>query len=131
MEDHAMEEKGDHLLVKLHGDVDLEHSVAVRKLLLNAVAKGRDLMIDLSDVTYLDSSGIASMIEAMHVARKNGAAFTLFSASDQVRRVFEMARLDKVFPLLPNLESALASRVGERAGADSNKQPASASRTRR
>ncbi len=111
MEGHVMEEIEDRLLVRLQGDVDLEHSAAVRKLLLNAAAKGRDLLIDLSDVTYLDSSGIASMIEAMHVARKNGVAFTLFSASDQVRRVFEMARLDRVFQLLPNLESALASRA--------------------
>lgn len=111
MEGRDIKEIDDHLLVTLQGDVDLEHSTAVRKLLLNAASKGRDLLIDLSDVTYLDSSGIASMIEAMHMARKNGAAFRLFSANEQVRRVFELARLDKVFQISPNLETALAHRA--------------------
>ena len=99
------------LLVKLEGDVDLEHCAPIRKLLLGAVAKGKDLLIDLSEVTYLDSSGVASLIEAMQIANKNGTALRLFAASSQVKRVFELARLDKVFPIHADLESALAIRA--------------------
>lgn len=96
------------LLVKLEGDVDLEHCAPIRKLLLGAVAKGKDLLIDLSRVTYLDSSGVASLIEAMQIANKNGTALRLFAASSQVVRVFELARLDQVFPMHADLDAALA-----------------------
>ncbi len=102
-------ELDDKLVVKLHGDVDLEHCVPVRQLLLDAAGRGRQLLVDLSEVTYVDSSGIASLIEAMQLARKNDTSLTLFSASEQVRRVFELARLDKVFNMHPDLDAALGS----------------------
>lgn len=96
------------VLVKLVGDVDLEHCVSVRRLLLDGVSRGKDLLVDLSEVTYLDSSGIASLVEAMQVAVKHGTALKLFSASAQAMRVFELARLDKVFLIHPDLKAALA-----------------------
>lgn len=96
------------LVVALAGEVDLEHCVAVRRLLLDAVGRGKDLLVDLSRVTYLDSSGIASLIEALQTASKNGTALRLFAANTQVWRVFELARLDKVFTILPDLDAALA-----------------------
>ncbi len=108
MNDRVTEVEGK-LVIRLTGDVDLEHCVAVRKLLLDGVARGRDLLVDLSRVTYLDSSGIASLVEALQVARKNGTALRLFSLSVQALRVFELARLDKVFAIHPDLDDALAS----------------------
>jgi len=97
------------LIVRLAGDVDLEHCRDVRSLLLGAAARGKDLLVDLSEVTYLDSSGIASLIETLQAAARNGAGLKLFSASAQVWRVLELARLDKVFTILPDLDAALAS----------------------
>jgi len=96
------------LLVKLSGDVDLEHCGSIRRLLLDGVSRGKDLLVDLSEVTYLDSSGIASLVEAMQIAVRNGTALKLFSASAQAMRVFELARLDKVFSIHPDLNTALA-----------------------
>ena len=91
--------------------MDLEHCVPVRQLLLDVAGRGRQLLVDLSEVTYVDSSGIASLIEALQLARKNNASLTLFSASEQVRRVFELARLDMVFNMHPDLDAALGSTV--------------------
>ena len=97
------------VVVKLSGDVDREHCAAVRGLLLDGVSHGKDLLVDLSDVSYLDSSGIASLVEALQIAAKNGTALKLFSASAQAMRVFELARLDKVFAIHPDLDAALTS----------------------
>lgn len=97
------------LLLKLAGDIDLAHCAPIRKQLLGAVAQGKDLLIDLDEVTYIDSSGVASLIEAMQVANKNGTALRLFAASTQVMRVFELARLDQVFPMHADLDAALAA----------------------
>lgn len=99
----------DKLVVRLAGEVDLEHCLDVRALLLDAVARGKDLLVDLSEVTYLDSSGIASLIETLQAAAGNGTALKLFSANPQIWRVLELARLDKVFTILPDLDAAMAS----------------------
>ncbi len=98
----------DKLLIKLDGDIDLARCATIRKRLLGAVAKGKDLLVDLSAVTYIDSSGVASLIEALQVANKNDTALRLFSASSQVVRVFELARLDQVFPMYADMDAAMA-----------------------
>ena len=107
MTDRISEENGK-LVVRLEGEIDLEQSPKVRGLLLESVARGKDLLVDLSEVTYLDSSGIASLVEAMQIAVRNGTSLKLFSASAQAMRVFELARLDKVFSIHPDLDTALA-----------------------
>ncbi len=102
-------ERGSKLVVDLEGEIDLEQSPAVRGLLLESVAKGKDLLVDLSKVTYIDSSGIASLVEALQAAKGQGQTLALFALSAQVLRVFKLARLDKVFPIHGDLAAALAA----------------------
>jgi len=108
MGNELIEDQG-RLILKLEGEVDLERSPAVRKLLLDAVARRRDVLVDLAQVTYIDSSGIACLVEALQAARKNGFALGLVSVSQRVMRVLSLARLDKVFPIHPDLTTALAA----------------------
>ena len=110
MTDDVSENDGQ-LIVQLVGDVDLEHCASVRRLLLDGVSHGKDLLVDMSQVTYLDSSGIASLLEALQIANKNGNAIKLFAASAQVMRVFELARLDRVFSIHSDLSTAMATRA--------------------
>ena len=96
-------------VVKLQGDVDLEHSPKVRKTLLDAVAKAGGILVDLSEVTYIDSSGIACLVEALQTARSKGAGFGLVAVSMQAMRVLELARLDMVFNIHDDLAAAQAA----------------------
>lgn len=96
-------------VVRLAGDVDLEHTPEVRKTLLDAVAERRDVLVDMSEVTYIDSSGIASLIEALQAARSIGAELGLVSVSMQALRVLRLARLDLVFPIHDDLASAMSN----------------------
>ncbi|MFQ5773854.1 MAG: STAS domain-containing protein [Kiloniellaceae bacterium] len=96
-------------VVHLEGSIDLEHSPDVRKVLLNAVAEGRDVLVDLSEVSYIDSSGIACLVEALQTARGQGTDFGLVSLSMQAMRVLELARLDMVFSIHDDLASAVAA----------------------
>ena len=98
-------------VVHLAGDVDLEHSPEVRRVLLDAVAAQRDILIDLSEVTYIDSSGIACLIEALQAARDLGSDLALVSISQQALRVLELARLDLVFPIHSDLNSAVTAKA--------------------
>ena len=105
-------EQDGRLIVALEGDVDLNWAPEVRRSLLNCVARGMDVLVDLSGVSYIDSSGIASLVEALQEAGKKGARLGLVAVSADARKVFQLARLDKVFAIHPNLDTALAEGKG-------------------
>ena len=112
--DHAVHEKGPALIVGLIGEIDLQNSPQVRKLLLDAIdtcdadADKKAIMVDLSQVAYLDSSGVASLIEAYQTARRRDVVFALVEASTAALRIIQLARLDKIFPVFATLEAGLA-----------------------
>ena len=95
-------------VIRLSGNVDFERSSEIRKILLEAVAGKRDVFVDLSKVTYIDSSGIACLVEALQIARDHGANLGLLSVSLQTLRVLELARLDMVFPILGTCQAERA-----------------------
>ncbi|WP_303976749.1 STAS domain-containing protein [Dongia mobilis] len=103
------EEQG-RIVIALEGDIDLENAGEVRKALLANLKQKKDLLIDLSAVSYIDSSGIASLVEGLQVARKQKNELSLVSVSPRALRVLELARLDKVFAIHADVATALAAR---------------------
>ncbi len=95
------------MVMALAGEVDLSHSPALRKALMELMFERRAVVVDLSAVTYVDSSGVAGLVEAYQMARTNGTRFVLAAISDPVRRVLQLARLDRVFSLADSVEAAL------------------------
>jgi anti-sigma B factor antagonist len=63
--------------------------------------------VDLSGVEYIDSSGVASLVEAFQRAKRGGSEFALVSVNDAARRVLQLARLDKVFVIHETLADGL------------------------
>ena len=96
------------MIVALEGDVDLQSSPEARKVLLECVSKKKPVLVDLSNVGYIDSSGVASLVESLQSARKTGSTLILVSVSEGARRVLELARLDKVFTICDTIEDGLA-----------------------
>ncbi len=94
-------------VIALSGDVDLESSPKVRNVLLDYVGAKRPVLVDMSGVTYIDSSGVASLVEAHQSARKSKNTFALAQVSQSAMRVLELARLDKVFTIHPSLADGL------------------------
>lgn len=97
------------LVVRLRGEVDLDCSPVVRKLLLECIGRTKDVVVDLSQVEYIDSSGIASLVEGLQAANRQGTGFRLAAVAGQAKRVLELARLDKVFMIDDDLDTALAA----------------------
>lgn len=95
------------VVVGLEGEVDLQHSPRLRKVLMDLMLEQRDVLVDMARVAYIDSSGIASLVEAYQMARKNRNRFTLVSISQPAMRVLQLARLDKVFAIADTVEDAL------------------------
>jgi anti-sigma B factor antagonist len=104
---HEVIKKQGASIVVLKGDVDLESSPAAREILLKSVEGAGTVLVDLSSVTYIDSSGVASLVEALQAAKRNGGRFALVAASDPTRRVLELARLDKVFTMYMTVDEGL------------------------
>lgn len=87
--------------------MDLEHSPKAREVLLDSVGRQRDVLVDLSAVTYIDSSGVASLVEAFQLAKRKSTGFALVSVNSAALRVLELARLDKVFTIYQTLADGL------------------------
>lgn len=85
--------------VFLSGEIDLENSPQARKALLDVLARRQALVVDLGAVSYMDSSGIASLVEAYQRAKTANLGFTLAHVGSGVMKVLSLARLDQVFPI--------------------------------
>jgi anti-sigma B factor antagonist len=105
--EHSLREEGGALIAAFCGEVDLENSPKVREVLLSAVGRARKVLVDLSGVDYIDSSGVASLVEALQKAKKGGVSFALVSVNPAARRVLELARLDRVFTIHESLAEGL------------------------
>jgi len=96
-------------VLPLDGEIDLHVSPRVSISLAQMTQKKIDpLVVDLTRVSYIDSSGLAVLIEAMQRVEEYGGKFALTGLQENVRSIFEIARLDQVFRLFPDVDSALA-----------------------
>ena len=96
-------------VVDVEGQIDLGSSPGLRKTLLNCLLGTDRVAVNLMAVKYIDSSGIASLVEGLKASRDNGARLILYGLSSSVREVMELSRLQKIFEIYDNEEQALAS----------------------
>ncbi|MGC2856789.1 STAS domain-containing protein [Novispirillum sp. DQ9] len=94
-------------VVTLSGEIDLQTSPQVRDAVLGSLRQGGPVVVDMGGIAYIDSSGVASLVEGFQVARRQGVAFVLAAVSPAAMRVLQLARLDKVFAFQPDVDSAL------------------------
>src|ERR1700726_4792503 len=95
----------------ISGDIDMSNSPELRKALLHEIrdARASRVVVNLSGVKYVDSSGVASLVEALKASRDVGSSLVLFGLSASTREVLQLSRLLKVFEVRDNEEQALAS----------------------
>jgi anti-sigma B factor antagonist len=94
----------------ISGDIDLANSPEVRKALLHEVRDNRRsrVVLNLSEVRYIDSSGVASLVESLKASRDIGSRFILVGLSGPAREVLQLSRLLKVFEIYDTEVEALA-----------------------
>lgn len=98
---------GDFVIVTFTGEIDLEHSPAAREVLLDGLKKGRTMIVDLGGVNVIDSSGVASLLEAFQAARNKGKDFCIAAVTEPVFRVFKLARLETVFEIVDSVSDGM------------------------
>ena len=94
------------VVLVLRGEADLHVAPAVRDRLLEAVASGASAVVDLTAVTFVDSMMLGALLGALKRMQGNGELRVVVSNRD-IRRLFEITLLDRVFSLDPSREAAL------------------------
>lgn len=97
--EYSVRNEGPFVVLELSGEVDLHYSPKAREQILEQLKKNNNLLVDLSAVEYIDSSGVASLVEGFQMARSNNLKFGLVGVSNSAMQVLQLARLDKVFPI--------------------------------
>jgi len=97
--DITIRNEGDFAVLALSGEVDLHYSPEARKQILALLNGKNNVLVDLSAVSYIDSSGIASLVEGFQLARNKQLQFGLVGVSEAAMQVLQLARLDKVFQI--------------------------------
>lgn len=98
-------------VITLHGEVDLDAAGAVGQ----AVRQSLDsdvppvLLVDLTDVTFMDSSGLNALIRANQSTGEAGGAVHLVAPQETVARVLQLTGVDQVMAVHPDLPRALAA----------------------
>jgi anti-sigma B factor antagonist len=97
-------------VVSITGDIDLESSPKLRDYLKpKAAAKTPGLLLDFTGVNYIDSSGLATLIEYFQSVQSFKGKLVLACLSPRVKNVFEIVRLEQIFSLQPDIPTALAA----------------------
>lgn len=90
--------------IRVNGEVDLYTSPKLRTAILKAAGHANvPVAVDLGEVAYMDSSGVATLIEGLKLAGQKGGSFFLVGPSTPVMKVLQLSRLDTVFTIQERL----------------------------
>jgi len=104
-------------IVTISGEIDVFTSPRLRERLLDIIDDGAlHLVVDLSEVTFLDSTGLGVLVGVYHRLRAREGSMSFVGVNERVRRVFRITQLTKIFMLHRTLEEALAAHEAATAG---------------
>jgi len=98
---------GSVLIIRVRGELDRLTAPELARTLEKTAAPGPDVILVLTDITYLDMGGIKVLEAAAHAARERGRVFVVAEPAPMVRRIMEIVALDRVVPAFSTLDDAL------------------------
>jgi len=104
----ATEERGDVVVISVGGEVDAHTAPAVREAVEDRIRPGVRVVVDLTDVTFLDSTGLGVLVTSLKRLREVDGSLDLVVTSPRVLKVFTLTGLDVVIPIHETLDAALA-----------------------
>jgi len=103
----SVRESGTAQVVEVEGDVDLGTSPNLRRTLFDLMNKTPKLAVNLQKVRYIDSSGIATLIEVLKSTQRLPMEFVLFGLSPAVQNAFRLTHVNRIFRIVDTEEQAL------------------------
>jgi anti-sigma B factor antagonist len=106
-------DSGDHTVLEVGGEVDVYTAPRLRERLVELVEQGaRHVVVDLSRVEFLDSTGLGVLVGALKRLRAVNGTFKLVCAHERLLKIFRITALDRVFELYDTVEAATAATTG-------------------
>ena len=101
---------GDRTVVEVTGEIDVYTASVMRERLVSLLDEGRtDLIVDLTDVGFMDSTGLGVLVGVLKKVRGHGGRLQLVISSERLLKVFRITALTQVFTIHDTLDAALAS----------------------
>jgi anti-sigma B factor antagonist len=94
-------------VVSANGEIDLATAPGLREALVFAAGYSDRIIVDLTGVTFLDSSGVRVLLEAQARSSRRGGSLSLVGPVPAVQRVLTITGLDQRFPIQPTMQDAL------------------------
>lgn len=94
----------DNIVIFVSGTVDLYTSPELREEIQYQLKRANNIIVDLNGVDYMDSSGIATLVEGLQVSKQADKRFALSRIPPKIKDVFNLARLEKVFTIYEILD---------------------------
>jgi len=109
--DFSIEEYSDQrAVVRVSGRLDADSAGALKAALKDAAAAGLiHLVVDMQDVSFIDSSGLSALVSGFKAARERNGALALAGVGPQIQMALELTRLNRVFPVYSDVATAFAS----------------------
>jgi len=102
--EYSLEQEAGQRIVRLEGALDVSQAIQLRNVLAEQLdGPAARVLVDLSAVRIVDSSGVGILVTAHRLAEKLGARIVLAGAQPAVRRVFELTRTDRLLRIVPTL----------------------------
>jgi len=99
---------GDLTIVSIAGEIDVFTTPRLREALHELIESGSlHLVLDFTDVTFLDSTGLGVLVGMFHRLRAREGSMVIAGATERIQRVFHITQLTKIFPIHDSLDEAL------------------------
>src|SRR5580704_2195366 len=105
----SIREAGEAKIVEVEGKIDLSSSPELRRALFAVLVDSPKLALNLAAVRYIDSSGIATLIEALKDAQRLKREFVLFGLSPAVEQVFRLTHVMRIFQVFNTEHEAVGT----------------------
>ena len=104
--------------ISLAGEVDLYTAPEFKQQLLDVIGQGaKDVVVDFSNTTFIDSTTLGVLVGGIKRLRPSGGSLALVCTDQNIRKIFEITGLDRVFPIHDSREAALNEVAADGAGA--------------
>jgi anti-sigma B factor antagonist len=100
-----------HVLARARGEIDLANAPALAATLEAAAASSQQIVVDLSAVTFLDSSGLSALVRAFDQVRAHDGQMAVVGPVGMVHQTLQISGLDRLFPVRESVEDGVAALV--------------------
>ena len=105
-------------VIKLGGEVDLYTAPEFKERMVQVIEDGKKrVVVDLSEATFIDSTTLGVLVGGIKRLRPSGGSLALVCTDQNIRKIFEITGLDRVFPIHDSREAALNEVAADGAGA--------------